>query len=448
MRPLNSNQLSGELDRLGLRTIIRLRWIAVVGQTLTLLIVYFGLDFQLPIELCLLIIAISIGLNIFLTYSYPASLRLKPSFAFILLSYDLCQLTALLFLTGGIENPFVILMVVPVIVSASTQPSFMTMVLGIIAVSCISFLAVFSMPLPWYTDIVFTIPNLYKLGVWSALVSAIVFTGVYARRIARESSQMSNALAATEMVLAREQKLSALDGLAAAAAHELGTPLSTISVVAKELQRSVSAQDPIAEDIHLLKLQSDRCREILQRLTDHDGESDVMHTNISLTHLIQEVIEEYSVFDKIVNVTAGPAPKTAHHYQTEPKLYRNPGMLYGLGNIVENAVDFAQSRVDVSATWNDTEIRLQITDDGSGVSPVVLERLGEPYITSRERDTSSRSNHQGMGLGYFIAKTLLERTGANLEIRNRNDGTTGAVVDIVWQRAGIEIGPKSKRSRS
>lgn len=439
MRSQTINRFPSEISRLRLRTITRLRWIAVAGQSVTILGVYYGLGFNLPIVSCFLIIGLSVALNLYLSYVYPATLPLKNPFAFTLLSYDLLQLSALLFLTGGAQNPFIILLMVPVIVSASTQPPLSTMILGLLAISAVTVLSIYSLSLPWFEGETLEKPELFQVGVWSSMVSAIVFTGVYARRIASETLQMSDALAATEMVLAREQKLSALDGLAAAAAHELGTPLSTISVIAKELERDLPADSSILEDIKLLKTQADRCRDILLRLAENDGESDLMHANISLTHLLREVIEEYSVFDKIVDLSVTPSPNVKEDLKSEPILLRNPGMLYGLGNIIENAVDFAHTTVDIQATWSDNSIVVEIFDDGPGIASTVLERLGEPYISSRQTVTEHLSLNEGMGLGYFIAKTLLERTGASLSMNNRKPPHTGAVVKISWLRSNIDI---------
>ncbi|MEM7620969.1 MAG: ActS/PrrB/RegB family redox-sensitive histidine kinase [Pseudomonadota bacterium] len=437
----STKAVPSEYGCLRLRTIIRLRWIAVLGQSITLCIVYYGLAFNLPIALCFLIIAISISLNLFLTYSYLETLRLETMPAFLLLSYDLLQLSGLLFLTGGIENPFMILIVVPVIVSASTQPPKSTALLGGLAIACVTVLLFYAFPLPWYGQEKFYIPWLFKLGVWTALVSAIVFTGVYARRIALETLQMSNALRATEMVLAREQKLSALDGLAAAAAHELGTPLATISVIAKELEREINGNLEFSEDIQLLKGQAERCREILQRLADNDGETDAMYINISLTHFIQEVVDEYSVYDKSITITHGPNETQEEEvHKVEPKLMRNPGMRHGFGNILENAVDFAKADVQIIASWDKECVILQVIDDGPGVPSAVLKRLGEPYITSRESLVPSHDYHHGMGLGFFIAKTLLERSGATVEMSNRAAPLTGVVVQIRWPRRYIDIG--------
>ena len=429
-------------SRLRLRTIVRLRWIAVLGQSVTVFGVYFGLGFDLPIGVCILIIALSAWLNIFLRLRYPATLRLKSPHAFIMLSYDVLQLSALLFLTGGLQNPFALLLGVPVIVSASTQPSKNTVFLGFIAILCTTVLALFSWPLPWYPGETFMVPLLYRIGVWAAVVSGTVFTALYAWRIAKETRQMSDALTATEMVLAREQKLTALDGLAAAAAHELGTPLSTITVIVKELERELPQNSALAEDIQLLRAQANRCREILQTLTHHDGEPDIMFARLPLTHLIEEVAEIQRCFGTPISVNSSSIQGTSQPGQVEPIMLRNPGVIYGLGNIIENAIDFAATKVDVSARWSDASVSITILDDGPGFRPTILENLGEPYVSTRTRNGGSGgkdTHNHGLGLGYFIAKTLLERSGAKIDLSNRETPDTGAVVQIVWPRSHIDV---------
>lgn len=253
---------------------------------------------------------------------------------------------------------------------------------------------------------------------------------------------MSDALALTEMALLREQKMSALDGLAAAAAHELGTPLGTIAVVAKELLRETPADSPLREDLELLRSQSGRCREILGRLTRSSGEADTLVSHASLTHLLEEVVEPHRAFGIDISVSAKPAGVETATANDEPLAARNPGVLYGLGNLVENAVEFAEKKVTVEARWDQETIAVTITDDGPGFPPQVMERLGEPYVTSRPvigEDEALTDEGDGLGLGFFIAKTLLERSGASLGFKNRVPARSGAIVQIVWQRDAIEF---------
>ena len=269
-----SSQIRPQAHRLRLQTLVRLRWLAVAGQTLTVMFVYHGLDFPLPLGPCLAAIAVSAWLNIFLAIRFRANLRLRNRYATLLLAYDIVQLAVLLYLTGGLQNPFSFLFLVPATVSASTLPLNKTIALGVLTLIVSTTLAFFHLPLPWNQADPLTLPGVYIGGIWTAILCGLGFMGIYVRRISEESKRMSRALTATEMVLAREQQLSALDGLAAAAAHELGTPLATIALVAKELKRELPDDGSHAEDLDLLISQASRCREILSTLTAFDDEKD------------------------------------------------------------------------------------------------------------------------------------------------------------------------------
>jgi two-component system sensor histidine kinase RegB len=423
---------------LRLETLVRLRWLAVAGQTVAVLFVEFGLGFPLPIGLCFAWIAVSALLNLVLRLRYPASLRLGTWPAFVLLAYDVVQLAGLLYLTGGLENPFAFLLLVPVIVSATALAPRPTIFLSLLVIGLASLLALAHRPLPWYPDQSLPLPLVYVAGVWVALVSACVFTGVYTYRVAKEARRLATALNATELVLAREQHLSAVDGLAAAAAHELGTPLATIALVAKELEREFPAGSLHADDIALLKSQSQRCRDILAKLTSLSGQADQHLARLPLSHLIDEVVEPYRTFGVEIAIAPGKGGGV------EPVGRRNPAIVYGLANLVENAVDFALSRVDVASEWTDKEVAVTIKDDGPGFAPGIIDRIGEPYVTTRgPSDGGSAGDHDheagGLGLGFFIAKTLLERTGARLKFANRDSPESGAVVRVVWPRAVMDF---------
>jgi two-component system sensor histidine kinase RegB len=251
---------------------------------------------------------------------------------------------------------------------------------------------------------------------------------------------MADALAATEMVLAREQQLHALDGLAAAAAHELGTPLSTIAVVAKEMARGAPQDGTFMEDLVLLQTQAERCREILRKLTRGTQQPDPLLERITVRELIEEAAAPYRGFSAGITISAAPQDGVAAAHD-EPVGQRRPGVIYGLANLVENAVDFARTRVEIAATWSAREVVITIADDGSGVSPLVLDALGEPYITTRPAPRTLQSTDgapSGMGLGFFIAKTLLERSGATVTLENRPAPATGAVAQVTWPRAVFE----------
>ena len=413
-----------------LDTLVRLRWLAVAGQTAAVLVVAFGLGFELPIALCFALIVLSAVVNLILRIRYPASLRLANTPATALLGYDVLQLAGLLFLTGGLENPFAILLLVPVIVSATTLAPRPTFLLGAIVVAFATVLGLVHWPLPWYANQQLPLPLVYVVGVWLALVSACVFTGVYAFRVAEEARQLAEALAATERVLAREQHLSQLDGLAAAAAHELGTPLSTISVIVKELELALEANSPHIDDVRLLREQSQRCRDILAKLSElSTGEP---FDRVPLAALIEEVVAPHRNFGIAIDVAL-------QHDSGWPMGARNPAILYGLGNLLENAVDFAQGRVEVTADWSDEEVVVTISDDGPGFAPEVMDRIGDPYVrSSKRRRMNAGSETTGLGLGFFIAKTLLERSGATVDFENRAYPDRGAVIRVHWNRSDFE----------
>lgn len=442
MSQAERSRMEGSESRLRLQTAVRLRWFGVAGQLLTVCYVYFVLGFQFDIGICLALIALTAWLNVFLRMRFSMRMRLSTPFATALLAYDIVQLAALLYLTGGIENPFVFLIIAPVTVSAATLPPFNTIALGVLASAATSCLVFLFRPLPWYTPGGFELPLLYNIGVLASVLAGTVFLALYVYRLAKEARQMTEALAATEMVLAREQQLHALDGLAAAAAHELGTPLSTISVVAKELAREAPKDGTFAEDIALLQSQAERCREILKKLTRGPTEPDPLHARISVRELIDEAAAPYRGFNAEIVVSAGPGPEEAAGQ--EPVGERRPGVIYGLANLVENAVDFANRRVEITAAWSSRDVVITIADDGPGIPPLVLDALGEPYITTRPSAHPGQGTDgepSGMGLGFFIAKTLLERSGATVVLENRVQPATGAVAQVTWRREIFEARP-------
>jgi two-component system sensor histidine kinase RegB len=414
-----------------LDTLVRLRWLAIVGQTTAVLVVYFGLDFDLPVWACLAVIALSAWLNVALRLRFYMTQRLEPDRAAWLLAFDIAELAVLLFLTGGLQNPFAFLFLAPVLLSATALPPRFTVILGAFAVACATILVFVHYPLPWDADDPLRLPPIYMAAVWLAILLSIGFIGVYAWQITEESRQLSDALAATELVLAREQHLSQLDGLAAAAAHELGTPLSTITVIARELENAIPADAPHGDDVRLLREQARRCRDILSKITQLSSSGEPFD-RMPLSALMEEVVAPYRHFGVAIDVRITDADGSP-----EPAGARNPAVLYGLGNLMENAVDFAQDRVVLGATWTEETIEISITDDGPGFAPEIIARIGEPYVTSRP-GVEQEDEPSGLGLGFFIAKTLLERAGATLSFENRVLPEHGAVVFIRWNRSDFE----------
>jgi two-component system sensor histidine kinase RegB len=413
-----------------LDTLLRLRWLAIIGQTTAVLGTYYGLDFPLPIWACLAVIALSAWLNVALRVRFSMAQRLEPERAAWLLAFDIAELAVLLFLTGGLQNPFAFLFLAPVLLSATALPPRITLILAAFAMLCATVLVFAHYPLPWDPEDPLELPWIYLLGVWLSILLAISFIGLYSWQITEEGRQLAEALAATELVLAREQHLSQLDGLAAAAAHELGTPLSTISVIAKELERAIEPGSPHIDDVRLLGEQSRRCRAILAKLTElSSGEP---FDRMPLSALIEEVVAPHRNFGVAIEVALP-------HQQTPPVGARNPAILYGLGNLLENAVDFAQERVEVTADWSGQDVAVTISDDGPGFAPEIMDRIGEPYVrSSRRRRMNAGSETTGLGLGFFIAKTLLERSGATLSFENRQFPDRGAVVKVRWGRNDFE----------
>jgi two-component system sensor histidine kinase RegB len=424
--------------RVRLRTLSNLRWLAVGGQSAALFIVYFAFGYRLPLIACAVAIGISALLNIALAFRYPPSHRLTNREATVYLAFDVLQLAALLYLTGGILNPFALMFLAPVVIAAATLDLGNTLILGGLALMSVSVISVVHKPLPWEATGALDLPLLYQAGIWASLVIGIGFTSIYAWRIASEGARMSAGLAATQLALARQHRLAALGALATAAAHELGTPLGTIAVVARELERALPEDSPEADDVRLLRAQAERCRAILARLASPEAMLGAT-ARLPLGALLDDIAGPYRGEDvEIAIEIEGGAP--------QPQVWRVPELLHGLGNIIENAADFARSRVCVQARFDSAQLRIVVEDDGPGFAPEILERIGEPYITSRpshhalgesEIGTSAElGEHEGMGLGFFIAKTLLEQTGGNVSVVNLSKG--GARVGIAWPRGVID----------
>lgn len=417
------------LHHIRLNTLIRLRWLAVVGQSAAVLVVAFWLEFPVQVSLCFALIGCSAWLNLLLAFRYPATHRLPPLAALAILTFDALQLGGLLYMTGGLTNPFALLMTAPVIISATSLPLRWTAMLGALVIAMATGLAFFHHPLPWFPGTELTMPIIYVAGIWMAIVSCLAFTAFYAYRVAEEARLLATALAATELVLQREQHLSALDGLAAAAAHELGTPLATIALVAKEMERALGNDPRYGEDVTLLRSQSERCRAILKQLTSLSSQGEAHMARLPFTSLIEEVTAPHRDFGIAIEF------KPQDCKGPEPIGRRNPGVIYGLGNLVENAVDFARETVSITWSWDMHTVSLEILDDGEGFPAEILDRIGEPYMTKRSAAVSAGG---GLGLGLFIAKTLLERSGATVRFGNAATPGQGAIVRVNWPRAILD----------
>ena len=424
-----------------LDTILRLRWLAVLGQLAALFVVAEGLEFDVPIIPCLGIIAVAAGVNLILQIAINPMHLVAPLHAAALLALNIVELAGLLYFTGGLQNPFSFLFLAPVLISATGLPARITFALGLLAVACASLLFFFHLPLPWNPDDPLTLPPIYMVGVWLSIVVAIGVTSLYSFQVTEEARKLADALAATELVLEREQHLTQLDGLAAAAAHELGTPLSTIFLITRELEKTVK-DGAFAGDLKTLREQAQRCRDILGKITQLSS-SGAPFDRMKLSELIEEVVAPHRDFGIAIKVRIAVAASA------EPIGSRNPAILYGVGNIVENAVDFAKTTVEVNAWWNNDTVEIVISDDGPGIPPDLLKRIGEPYLSRRRvqgasggasgaSGDESGSERHGLGLGVFIARTLLDRTGARVSFTNRTFPARGAMVQIVWPRQRFE----------
>jgi two-component system sensor histidine kinase RegB len=416
--------------RVRLRTLTRIRWAAIAGQLGALFLVRFGLDWPLPMNAALAVVGVSVLLNVAMTFRRPVQGRLKEWEAAAYLAIDTLQLALLLYLTGGLTNPFALLFLGPVTVSATVLTRRATAILCGLVIICATALVFGHLPLPW-SALGLELPGLYVWGLWAAVVIGTLFLAVYAGSLAAESRRMSNALSATQLSLAREQQLSAVGGLAAAAAHELGSPLSTILVTATELSREIPQDSPFAEDIKILRAEAVRCREILAELsvqpaTDDSGDP---FARTLLSALVRVAADRHRVDSIALNIDAASDDESA-----EPIVANSPEFNHGLGNIVQNAMQFARESVTVQIAWNVDLITVTVRDDGPGFAPAVLDRVGEPYISSR--------GEGHLGLGIFIAQSLLQRTGGRLAVRNlRGAGgrVDGGEVVITWQRVSLDV---------
>jgi two-component system, sensor histidine kinase RegB len=422
------------VGRLRSRTLVGSRWLALVGQMATILIVHYALDFELPLLLCTLAIGANAALNLILSSALPAGRLVRQWEAAAQLTFDVLQLTFLLFLTGGIANPFCLLLIAPVTVSAATLRPRWTISLIALTLGCVALLTMTPFPLPWNPVGGFYLPDVYRFAVATAIGIGLLFTAGYAWRVSVEEGRLADALIATQEVLAREQRLAALGGLAAAAAHELGTPLATIQVTAKELARSLPAGSLDQEDAQLVLSQAQRCREILRKLSSSRDVSDLAIERLPLGQLLHEAAarhQDQSTKALLFDIE-GP--------QGLPDLVvtRQPAVLYGLGNLIENALQFSTQAVTIKALWDSATVEVVISDDGPGFDEAILDRLGEPYLTTRGVGTSDSRQREGMGLGFFIAKTLLERSGAKVSFANQSGPSYGAIVKAVWARRDLE----------
>ncbi|MDR5652686.1 sensor histidine kinase RegB [Ruixingdingia sedimenti] len=420
--------------RIRLRTLVWLRWLAVIGQTAAILLADRYLGVQLPLGPCLAAVGALMISNLVATFVFPENRRLSEPETLVTLVFDLTQLAGLLALTGGLANPFALLIAAPVTVSATALGLRSTLVLGALAIGLVALVWQVNLPLRLADGAVLALPPVLEWGFLLAVVIGVAFLALYSHRISTEMRSMSQALVATQLALAREQKLTDLGGVVAAAAHELGTPLATIKLVSAELIEELDDRDlpDLRDDAALIRDQADRCRDILRSM-GRAGKDDKLMRTAPLDTLLREAGEPHAARGKVLHFDLAPGPGGDLR---QPTVHRAPEILHGLRNLIQNAVDFAQGNVWIDGRWTADRLTVRVTDDGPGYPSQTIRRIGEPFMRSRNE---GRAGYEGMGLGLFIAKTLLERSGAELTFANGTEmpegdrpARSGAIVEVVW----------------
>ncbi|MCR9127372.1 MAG: ActS/PrrB/RegB family redox-sensitive histidine kinase [Rhodobacteraceae bacterium] len=443
----NPSILSGQTrsNWIRLRTLIFLRWVAIAGQLTAITVAQQLYNLQLELGLCYLAVGVSVIGNLIAIFVFPENKRLSESENFLMVLFDLLQLSFLLYLTGGLHNPFALLLLGPVTISATVMRLGSTLLIGSTAIVLVTLLAGYHLPLRTEQGFVLRIPDIFVFGNWLAIVIATAFMGAYSRRVSSEIHSMSDALAATQMALAREQKLTDLGGVVAAAAHEMGTPLATIKLASSELIEELERFPELQDDARLIRDQADRCRDILRDM-GQAGKDDLHLRRAPLSTVVNEAAAPHMNRGKTIHFEEGPG--SGGRLQ-QPTILRKPEVIHGLRNLIQNAVDFARANIWVEAMWTDDIISVRILDDGRGFPPHLFGRIGDPFVRRRksEGERRQRPEYEGMGLGLFIAKTLLERSGAELNFANGSDPyqnlspdkeRRGAIVEVVWPREKID----------
>ena len=404
-----------------LGNLIKIRWIAIFGQILAICFVFYFINIQIPFFETLIIIFLSVALNFYSYFEERKNKSISNIKAFSFLLFDTLQLGFLLFLTGGIINPFSILILAPVITSASYLPALMTVVLSTISIVIIIILNFYFIPLDLGAE--FYLPEIYSFGLVASLIITVIFIAIYAYLFASSSRKISNALSISKLQILNQKKITEVGSLSAAAAHELGTPLNTIFLILNDLLKEEKLIDDknIAKDIFLLKSQAERCREILQRFSKNPLKlKDNFLEKVKITDLIKINFEKFNK-NKILIIKK-------IELDDEPEIIFKDEIMYALGNIIQNAIFYSKKNVTAELNYNKSQVKIFIKDDGNGFSKDIIDKLGEPYISK---------NKQGMGLGIFIAKNLIENMGGKLNFFNSKDDN--AVVEIIFENSILNI---------
>ncbi|MEM7240587.1 MAG: ActS/PrrB/RegB family redox-sensitive histidine kinase [Pseudomonadota bacterium] len=448
---LNQSQIRGEWVRP--QTLILLRWLAILGQSTAVFVAVQFLDLQLQLWLCICAISASAIFNLYLSYMVRGVQRLSANEALLGLGFDLCQLLVMLYLTGGLNNPFAFLLLAPITISATTLRLNATLFLEFVAILGITILVYIHRPLIFSDGTTLALPQLLVWGMWTALLIGFLFVALYARRVTVEIYSMSEALAATQMALDREHKLTLLGGVVSAAAHEMGTPLATIKMVATELEEELSHSPDLRSDATLVKEQADRLSQILKDM-GRSGKQDLHIQFAPFSSVVDEAAEPHANRGKTITINANAK---AGHSEKMPDFPRSPEIVHGLRNLIQNAVDFAATQVWIDLSWDAESIQFHITDDGPGFPYELIGRIGDPLIRRyKSTPEATRPEYEGMGLGLFIARSLLERSGARLNFYNATGqfklgAALGAAVEVRWSSSAIlkpdSIGTENPNTR-
>jgi two-component system sensor histidine kinase RegB len=409
------------------KTLVNLRWIAITGQLIAINFVHFYLKLDLPYVETHIIIFIGLITNIVLQFNIRTN-QLKDLSSSLFLVYDLLQLSALLYLTGGIFNPFALLIIIPTIVSSTFLSMGTTITLGTLTICLLFLLKEYHKILPGFDVYNFNLPEYYLFGALVSIIIGLVFLSYFGIKFSGETKKRSEALGKLQQIMAKEHELDSLGGLAAAAAHSLGTPLATISVVAKELKKEIGNQSQYSKDLDLLISQSKRCSDILKKISKKEISDDQFINLIKAENLLEEIIISFEETSdkKIIFLENGDKNKI--------NIKRSPEIVFGLRNFIGNAIKFADKEVRIKLISDEQNLVLAINDDGPGFAEDIIKLIGEPYLKSRSKQTTNKA---GLGLGIFLGKTLLERKKAQLTFFNKGD-LKGATVKIAWSISDIK----------
>ena len=409
------------------KTLTNLRWIAIFGQLIAINLVYYYLKLDLPIIETHIIILIGLITNIILQFKIKVN-QLKDLYSALFLTYDLLQLSILLYLTGGITNPFSLLLIIPSIVSSTFLSIGTTIILGILTIILLFFLTEYYRMLPGLDVYSFSFPEYYLSGILVSIIIGLIFLSYFGIRFSAETKKRSEALDKLQQVMVKEYELDALGGLVAAAAHSLGTPLATISIVAKELKKEIGDKSKHSKDLDLLISQARRCSDILKQISKKEISDDQFINLIKAEDLLEEIIRSFEqTSDKLINLIT-------EKDKNKINIKRSPEIVYGLRNFVGNAIKFADKKINISLESDNQILLISINDDGPGFAEDIIKFIGEPYLKSKSKEISYK---EGLGLGIFLGKTLLERKKAEFSFFN-NEDLKGATVKISWNIKDIK----------